>query len=334
MPMFFRCLPLRCAGAALLLGAAIAAVPAQALTVELRSAATVSQAQLQLGDIATLSGAEPALLARLARLPLGAAPAAGATLALPRHTIEHWIRAYAGWPAGQIDWRGSAVAHISGAADASAAARLQPLARAALLSWLGQWSSHPSVTLASDEELPGLPSGVLELRPRAFTPAQRPARQMWVWVELWQQGRMLRAVPLRYRVTAPAPALLARHALAAGNRVRADDVEAGETDLAGLARPWPQRDTAQLWAALAQGVRLRRAVAPGVALDAANSEAVPPVCSGDQVQLSLVAGQVALSRTARALQDGVLGQKVAVQAPGSPHSIMVRVTGAGTVEVE
>jgi flagella basal body P-ring formation protein FlgA len=58
------------------------------------------------------------------------------------------------------------------------------------------------------------------------------------------------------------------------------------------------------------------------------------VCGGDTVRLSLTAGRVAQARDARALQDGQLGQRVAVRTAASPQPIMARVTGAGTVEVE
>lgn len=307
---------------------------AQLLTVELRPQVTAGQARVQLADVAVLEGADQALLRKLGQLPLGAAPAAGASVELTRHDIERWIRAYAGWPAGQIEWRGSAVTRLHGAAaDGALASQVLPLARQALLDWLAQWSAQASAVAAPDQAT-SLPPGALELRVRPFSAGQLPARQMWVWVEAWQGPQLVRVLPLRFEVSAPAPALLARHALAAGSRPQAGDFDAGEIDLANVAHPLAKARHAELWAALEQGVRLRRALPAGSALDAANSEPSPAVCSGDTVRLSLTSGPVALASPARALQDGQLGQKVAVLASGSTHSIMARVTGAGTVEVE
>lgn len=336
----------RVAGAAVLavLAAALApaarAVAAPSLSVELAPVATVGPAPVLLGDVATLDGADAAAVERLRRLPLGGAPAAGAAVTLSRRDIERWIRAHTGLAAGQIAWGGNETTEVRGAVgEATVAARWRPLARQALLAWLARWSDHPGVADAEPEgadgaDAPALPPGPLEARVRPLPEGQSPAPRMQVWIELWRAGRFVRALPLRFAVTAPAPALLARRPLAAGSRPLAADFEVGQVDLAALGHRLPAAGQADPWAALADGVRLRRALPAGAALDAFNSEPAPPVCNGDLVRLSLTAGPVALARPARALQDGLLGQRVAVRPPGATHSIMARVTGAGTVEVE
>lgn len=336
----------RAAGAAVLavlavfaaaLAPAARAVAAPSLSVELAPVATVGPAPVLLGDVATLDGADAAAVERLRRLPLGEAPAAGAAVTLSRRDIERWIRAHTGLAAGQIAWGGNATTEVRGAVgEAAVAARWRPLARQALLTWLARWSDHPGVADAEPDgaDAPALPPGPLEARVRPLPEGQWPAPRMQVWIELWRAGRFVRALPLRFAVTAPAPALLARRPLAAGSRPQAADFEVGQVDLAALGHHLPGAGGADPWAALADGVRLRRALPAGAALDAFNSEPAPPVCNGDLVRLSLTAGPVALARPARALQDGLLGQRVAVRAPGATHSIMARVTGAGTVEVE
>ncbi len=291
----------------------------------LRAAVRVPTPVLTLGDVARIEAPVERLPA-LARLPIGVVPPAGATREIGREELQRWIDT-AAQDLGEVQWRGNASVRVTrktAALDADAVLRVaQDAARSALQARFADFSVEPA-----GNPLPDIvAAGAFELRARPLAADESLASRLVVWVELWQNGRLYRAVPVALKVRAMASVLRVNAGLAAGASVSMADVTVEQRDVAALASAyWPA--TEPLGA-----VRTRQAVAAGAVLLRSQLDALPDVERGDLVALRVRAGTVTIETTAQAMQDGWANRTLRVLPANATDTIQARVIRGGLVEV-
>jgi flagella basal body P-ring formation protein FlgA len=270
----------------------------------LRAAVKVPAAVLTLGDVARIEAPAERLPA-LAGLAIGIVPPAGATREIDRAELQRWIDT-AAQELGSVQWRGNTSVRVTrktAALDAEAVLRVaQDAARKALQARFDDFSVD-----AAGSPLPDLVAAV--------------------WVELWQQGRLYRAVPVALKVRAMAPVLRVKAGLPVGASVSMADVTVEQRDVAALAGGyWPADEPLG-------AVRTRQAVAAGAVLMRSQLDALPDVERGDQVALRVRAGTVTIETTAQAMQDGWANRTLRVLPANATDTIQARVIRGGLVEV-
>ncbi|MEM7409221.1 MAG: flagellar basal body P-ring formation chaperone FlgA [Myxococcota bacterium] len=162
--------------------------------------------------------------------------------------------------------------------------------------------------------------------------SSRPEQPMSGWVPLTvtvaRNGEEVRTGVVTVRVKAPRSIVVARHRLARGAVVRAEDLvteQHSEGRLASDVLQDPQ---------FAVGMRLRRSVPAKHALRERDVEIAPVVQRGQPVKLVLESGRLRLDTTGRALEDGRPGEWIRVRSAASRQVIEGRVGRNGIVYVE
>jgi flagella basal body P-ring formation protein FlgA len=311
--------------AALCGGGAGAAPQEDAAELFLRASVQVRAPALTLGDVARID-APADRRDRLARLRIGAVPASGEAREITRDELERWI-ATADEDLGVVAWKGNAsvrVARKTVALDRDAVLRCATeAARAAL-----RPRFRDLVIEAAGSPLPDLvAAGAVELRARPLDPQVEVTQRLVVWVELWQGGRLYRAIPVALRIQAMAPVLRLNASIPAGASVSMTDMSVEERDVAALSGAyWPAHEPLG-------AVRARQPLAAGAVLMRSQLQALPDVERGDQVALRVRAGSVTIETSARALQDGWTDRTLRVMPANASEAVVARVVRGGLVEV-
>lgn len=147
-------------------------------------------------------------------------------------------------------------------------------------------------------------------------------------IDLIHDGVLVQTLPVVARVTMVRPALLARRAINQGATVGTGDVEVSE-------RTHDRVDDLPLSdGASAVGLRASRFIPAGAALDMDALEQAPVVLRGQLVALKSSIGGVSVVTTAKAAEDGLLGQSIRVRAPDNKRvEFDAIVIGPGRVQV-
>lgn len=291
----------------------------------LRAQVRVPAAVLTLGDVARIDAPAERLPA-LAGLAIGLVPPAGATREISREELQRWIDT-AERDLGQVRWRGNSAVRVTrktAALDAEAVLKVaEDAARQALLQRFDEFSVE-----AAGSPLPEfVATGGFELRARPVAASDTLASRLVVWVELWQKGRLYRAVPVALKIRAMAPVLRLNAGLPAGASVSRADVTIEQHDVTTLPGAyWPADEPLA-------AVRTRQALAAGVVLLRSQLDALPDVERGEQVALRVRAGTVTIQTSARAMQDGWANRTLRVLPANAKDTIQARVVRGGLVEV-
>jgi flagella basal body P-ring formation protein FlgA len=154
-------------------------------------------------------------------------------------------------------------------------------------------------------------------------------QRLWAWTQVRVRcaGEGGWSLNLRVRVQVFAPAVLARRALPPGHVVEAEDMQVAEADIVSAQRP-PLRDAAQV-----VGKLLRIGVAAGQPLMAEHLKLPIVVRRGAPVEVTATVGQVSVTGSGTAQQDGAVGDLVRIKVPGG-RILEATVTGDGRVSVQ
>ncbi|MBU3693773.1 MAG: flagellar basal body P-ring formation protein FlgA [Rhodocyclaceae bacterium] len=196
------------------------------------------------------------------------------------------------------------------------------VAREHVLRSVGEPAGRLVVTVAPPDDRLRLPACAA---PLAETPeGQRP----WGWMQVRVRcpGEAGWSLSLRARVQVFAPAVMARRAVTAGRTIESDDVHLAETDLTGLQRP-PLRDSQ-----LVVGRIARVGLAAGQVVVAEHLRLPVLIRRGSAVEVTATIGQVTVSSTGTAMQDGAAGELIRVKVPGG-RLVEGMVTADGKVAV-
>lgn len=296
------------------------AAPAE---VVLRAESAVAGTHFSLGEIAEVRAADEALAQELRALRIGRSPRAGGTLVLERGALERWLAKarpgaarVLGTDAGVVR-RGPLQELEVGELEAEAGHALRRALAAA-------YDDVVLDALRQSERVLLVPEG--ELRLHARPPASRVSRgRATVWVDVSLDGRIYQSVPIAFAVSGQRKVRVARRALAAGERVDADDFDVRRIDAAALLdAPLP------LEAGLA-GLRLQRSLRAGAALTQGVLAPARAVHRDEQIRVHATVGAVAVETMAVATRDAMPGEMIRVRSGGG-EAYAVRVVAPGTAE--
>jgi flagella basal body P-ring formation protein FlgA len=147
-------------------------------------------------------------------------------------------------------------------------------------------------------------------------------------VDVVAEGERLQTVPVVAQVSMVRPSLVARRSINQGGVIQSHDVELvqltfSRTDKLGI------DDTAQVI-----GQRAKQFISAGSLIDSSMIESVPLVMRGQLVTLTSVAGAVRVLTTAKAIEDGLLGETITVRAADDKRvEFDAVVVGPGAVDI-
>jgi hypothetical protein len=137
---------------------------ARAVHIDLHAAASAQTAQVVLSDIATLSNADEATLARLGALDVGRVSADGKATLVDRAALARWIQARTGVLSTDIVWSGAPRCSVR-MADGPAAASLATEPARAVAATPVATTAHPAVARGNLASLRSV-SGAIALESR------------------------------------------------------------------------------------------------------------------------------------------------------------------------
>ncbi len=325
--MSTRSWPARCAGGTLMVLATTAIARAGEVVLELKAEALLDHPHMSLADLAVVGGADEHLRQVFSRLPMGHAPLAGYVERRSRAELDLTVRSQAVSVGQVIIWRGADSVKIRAESQLLDNELIFSVAKKHLLDQFGPTYDEVEVRLASPLAQLSAPAGAASLSARTVD-ASRLRSRMPVWVDVTVQGTLYRSVLLSLNVTARRQAYVARRALPVGALAGADDFvprmvaldELGEAPLAP--------------GALANGVRLRHALAAGQVVGGQHVAPVAMVLRGDRVRLLAAGGGITVETGAYAQADGAVGQAIRVRPERSDETVSARVIAPGVVRIE
>ena len=296
--------------------------PRAQIEIELRPEVVAKQRQVLLGDVAFLRATDLAAIQRLVELPLGPAPRPGSEAVMDRATLARWIRSQLGIASEQLSWRGAERSHVKGS--------LQVLPTQPLEQWLASRTSRFDIESTGLRHDINLSPGRVELSARSLPTGSDPSARMVVWVDVSVDGAFARTVPVSFLVEAYREAWVAKSGVAPGAALAPTMLERREVEVfSQRAAVFATGDATE---APSAGLRSRRSLKAGEALNAQNAERIVAVGRGEWVTLLLKTGGTQLEGRAEALQEGDLGQVVKVRMAGASSSVEALVVDRGRVE--
>lgn len=293
--------------------------------VQVSATVIAQQDRLTLGDIAEVRSEETESMARLRAVSLGYAPNVGMTREIPRDRIALAIAA-AGFPNGSVRLDAPAAVLVRRATQMVDGFLIQEAIEHATLDEL---NASGATARLSRLELPPMieaPAGPIEIRASAgqvhdvFSP-------FTVFVELWQEGRIVKRFNATAQVEAHAPILVAAGEISANTRLRSDTFK---VEVKRLEKPMSHyiTDPERL-----RGMAVRRSFARGEAItaDSINSEIV--VRPGDQVKIIGQSGTLQLIVTGEARAAGRIGDRIQVKNSQSGVLLQAVVADEGVVRI-
>lgn len=302
------------------------AVQASVLPVVRVAAETVAQRdRVLLCDLAEVQDAEAETKARLCAISLGYAPNVGMTREITGERIALALAA-AGFAAGTVRLEAPPRVLIRRAAQIVDALLIREAIERATLDELN--ASGATARLSRLEFPPQVeaPAGQIEVRASAGSVRDIFA-PFTVFVELWQEGRVVKRFNATAQVEAFAPVFVVTREIAANTRLRQDSYK---TEVKRLERPLSQyiSDPERL-----RGMAVRRAMARGEAIttDAISSEIV--VRPGDQVRIIGQSGALQLMVNGEARAAGRIGDRIQVKNLQSGALLQAIVADEGVVRI-
>lgn len=302
-----------------------------AVTIALHASAAAEGVAVTLGDVADVSGAAEGQVRKLRHLPLGRIAGASAPVRLEREQIARWICTRGGLCGPAVAWRGAEAVEVRLATRTVGRDSLVSTARAALEQALAPLGARIVVVEVRGQDKVELPRGRLDYAARSLPSGLVPAKRMQVWVDVLADGRFVRAVPVRFDVSARVPVWVARGPVAAGVRVTREQVGPGEADLAEAGMAVIRRGVGET-AFPAGAWIVRQPLRDGQALTRKNSAPAPLVSRGEIATLRMQDMPIQMETRVEVLQDGFLGQAVKVRALQATGAIVATVAGPGLLE--
>lgn len=293
-------------------------------TVRLRAEAIIASEVLTLDQIAEIR-ADEWRKAQLAATSLGYAPAIGAAREIKRADVLRAVMA-AGFRAEEVRFDGPTSSIVRRAAQRLDEQLLRAAVERAVLAELEAAGATARLVRLDLPPRVEIPTGQVEVRATAngvrdlFTPFP-------LTLEVRVDGRVVRRLSATAQVEAFAPVVIAARDLAAGRRVREEDVT---VEVRRLTRPVALylRETKQL-----RGMSASRSIARGEALttDALYAETV--IRPGDQVRIEGTSDRVRVAVVGEARAAGRIGDRITVRNAQSGALLQAVVVDEGVVRV-
>lgn len=170
-----------------------------------------------------------------------------------------------------------------------------------------------------------LPAGVASCEITPTDPAIIGSRRFSLIFRV--DGRVQANLALRTELEALAPVVVVAGDLPRGAVLSEKDLRLAERDISNLREPY--REVAPL-----VGKGARRALKSGEVLQKGVLATLPVVRRGEAVTMTVRSGDLLLSASGAALENGGLGEMIRVRNSSSQKEVAGRVTGPGKVDVE
>ena len=290
------------------------------------AAETIAQQdRLTLGDIANVEAETAETAARLRAISLGYAPNVGVTREILRDRIALALAA-AGFTGNAVRLEAPAVARIRRAAQIVDPALLRAAIEHATLDELNASGATARLTRLELPTNVEAPAGTLEIR-ASTGPARDLFAPFTVFIELWQEGHVVKRLQATAQVEAHAPILVAAREIAENTRLRQDSFS---LEVKRLERPLNHyvTDPERL-----RGTAVRRSLARGEAIttDVISAEIV--VRPGDPVKIIGQSGALQLMVTGEARAAGRIGDRIQVKNVQSGALLQAIVADEGIVRI-
>lgn len=324
MSTILRIVTMACLGAAASIASA-ATPAAHCGTATLKSDAVVAGPSITLGDIAEVRSGEGS--AAIAQWRLAPAPRIGNVVTMTQEQIDRLVQGYPGSQGCLLTWNGARQVSVRRASQPVAADRLVAAARDQVRREWAMRFDRVEMEAAAEIAEVEVPVGQVALH-RRVVDGSATASRVLVTMDIEVDGVFVRTVRVPLLVRASRVALVARHALPAGGRATADDIEMVSLTVSGMrAEPLRAPD-------VHLPVRLKRALEPGQALTAEDVSDAGAVLRGDRVQLVFGEGNVVVETAAVVQADARLGERVRVKPLNGDDAIEGRLVGEGVVQAE
>lgn len=295
------------------------------VSVNLPLEATSSGLELAVGDIATITGDDPSLVARVRSASLGYAPAPGYSRVLRADLIQASLRS--ALPGVELLVTGAPRCRVSPAVTVLTGAAIQAEAAKALRgSLIGiDANAVPEGTVADLQ----VPKGPVEPRmvPKLGDLNRSPGIQL-VPVEIWLGDSIFRSVHVSFRVSIWKRSAVLSRAVNVGDRLHAGLFEVKRIPL-GEARDLQALTQAELGGAVA----LRPIPAGSIVVERdVHREVI--VKRGDRVTVRLQKGSVRVSDGGVALADARMGERIRVQLGSTGRELLAEIDGPRSAVVK
>ena len=317
--MFLRTV---CAAALVVMVCAVA----QAQSIRIRKRAEVAGSQVQLGDVAEISGVPAEEVEQFARVPVCASPLPGASKLIKADYLVARARQQS-VPIDGMTIEGAGSVNVTSLAGNTLTSELLVQQLEEYIRGEMPWSYDEAEILCHPAGRPlKLPAGKMEVAIRHQSEYPFVGEGVFPAV-VTLDGRRVRSLFLKATVEVYKPVMVAREHIARGSALSGERV-AGQTVALSTLRGgyFLERD------ALA-ALQARRDIVPGTVIAAEMVERPLLVRRGDDVMLKYNTSRIEVAVKMRARATGRLGDMIAVENRSSRKVLSAVVTGPGEVEI-
>jgi flagellar basal body P-ring formation protein FlgA len=306
------------------------------LVIAVQPARAASQAQIglaehvrldretvRLGDVASISTHDLALLRRLMALPLASLHSATKPLVLTRPQIEARLRSELGSRL-QLKWTDVSRVGITPASSQIYGSEILMAAREALRRWLAQHHIQEASVIADDVRDVLAPPGRVQLLTRPLASDKALSERVLVWVDIWADERFIRTIGVSFAVTAKLDGFVSTPNIhTARNTLYAPEQQLNED------RPLNVKSSDATQAQWQSSVNSPKHTVQ----HSAQLKNQPIVMRGQMVTAVAASVDLSVEMKMEALQDGAKGQWIQVKPMQSGALMQARVLEAGRVEL-
>lgn len=302
------------------------------VNISVQPSAVTTHGEVTIGDVAVLDGGDATLRSRISRLDLADAPQAGKATRLSRDLITHRIR-IAGVDSGKFRVQGAEAVLVSFHGYKVPEEEIVDAAKQYLRSRM-PWKAD-DVSIETAREIPGAVHVSGRKEDVRFEPALRAGRlalgTVQVDVTVFAKGVKQAQVPVSLEVHMCQPVAVASRRVARGQVLTADDIFFERRVVDNIAGYLTEAESPI-------GQKAKRPLQPLQAvtrgeLESSEAESNVVVRQRDAVKLVARAGNLTITATGEALQDGRTGQMIRVRNVDSKNVVTGRVVNRNEVHV-
>jgi flagella basal body P-ring formation protein FlgA len=302
----------------------MAAAPAWGATkVTLRAQATVSGAQVTLGEIADIAADKPEAAAKLAAIIIAPSPLPGGTYAISRTQVLAHVR-QAGIAPDAVTLAGAPSVAVTRAATTISGDDLAAAGRDALAA-LAPPDVTPEIICARRPADLSVPQGAIELKAEIGPGSLGGTRTVGIAVLV--DGQVLKRALVTYTVRLSADVLVAKRFVARHASLDPTAFAVERRDVALIAGR-ALRSVAEI-----AGLRAASAIPVNAVVTDAMVEEVPVINRGDLVAVTVRSGGITISTQAIALGDARTGETLRLRDPVSKQEFEATAAGPKQAEI-
>ena len=295
------------------------------LTVTLPESVTVKGSEVELAEVAQLSG-DPALVARAEEISLGWAPAPGYQRTLHAAQVERRIRtALAGV---DVVVAGALTCKVAPEVQLVPSSRIEAAARALLTARAGSRELQLLLLETIEPVSIPVPETGLEVVAR-MDRALLGSGPVQVPVELRVDGLPWRTIWTRWEVGLWAERLVVARDVQRGEVLTSQDLVRERVRLVSV----QEASSSRLEAAALNGAVALRDLTTGSVVGAADLRLPEAVTRGTEVTVELVKGPIVASSVGTALEAGAIGDRIQVSLAGGTRTVQAQVIRRGLVRL-